>query len=137
MAKNTFSAELFWDFPYNCSQRLLLHHMEFSLKLLWLFINKNGSSSHLRGSRKQSYHSWVISRTIYNKYIFCKIQNSISVPFQRRKCSVDEFVCSLEKSSIASLAHQCMLCSEWVPSEWESKPLINTSQLSTPLQSIS
>ncbi len=26
----------------------------------------------------------------------------------------------LEKCSIASLAQQCMLCSEWVPSEWES-----------------
>ncbi len=33
---------------------------------------------------------------------------------------VYEFVSSsdLEKCSIASLAHQWMLCSEWVPSEW-------------------
>ncbi len=35
----------------------------------------------------------------------------------------------LEKCSIASLAQQWMLCSEWVPSEWESKQLINTSQI--------
>ncbi len=30
--------------------------------------------------------------------------------------------------SITSLAHQWTLCSEWVPSEWESKQLIKTSQ---------
>ncbi len=30
----------------------------------------------------------------------------------------------LEKFSITSLAHQWILCSEWVPSEWESKQLI-------------
>ncbi len=43
---------------------------------------------------------------------------------------IDEFVSSslLEKCSIRSLAHQWMLCSEWVPSEWESKQLIKTSQ---------
>ncbi len=34
----------------------------------------------------------------------------------------------LEKCSITSLAHQWVLCSEWVPSEWESKQLIKTSQ---------
>ncbi len=32
------------------------------------------------------------------------------------------------KCSFTSLAHQWILCSEWVPSEWESKQLINTSQ---------
>ncbi len=43
---------------------------------------------------------------------------------------VEEFVSSsdLEKCSITSLAHQWILCSEWVPSEWESKQLIKTSQ---------
>ncbi len=43
---------------------------------------------------------------------------------------VDEFVSSsdLEKFSIPSLAQQWILCSEWVPSEWESKQLIKTSQ---------
>ncbi len=42
----------------------------------------------------------------------------------------DEVVSSsdFEKFSITSLAHQWMLCSEWVPSEWESKQLINTAQ---------
>ncbi len=34
----------------------------------------------------------------------------------------------LEKYSMTSLAHQWILCSEWVPSEWESKQLIKTSQ---------
>ncbi len=38
------------------------------------------------------------------------------------------------KCSITSVAHQWMLCSEWVPSEWESKQLIiKTSQSSTPV----
>ncbi len=32
----------------------------------------------------------------------------------------------LKKFSITSLAHQWILCSEWVPSEWESKQLIKT-----------
>ncbi len=42
---------------------------------------------------------------------------------------VDNFVSSsdLEKCSISSLAQQRILCSEWVPSEWESKQLIKTS----------
>ncbi len=31
----------------------------------------------------------------------------------------------LEKFSITAIAHQWILCSEWVPSEWESKQLIN------------
>ncbi len=34
-------------------------------------------------------------------------------------------ICFLEKFNITSLAHQC---SEWVPSEWESKQLIKTTQ---------
>ncbi len=37
----------------------------------------------------------------------------------------------LEKCYIKSLAHQWILCSEWVPSEWESKHLLKTSQQST------
>ncbi len=34
----------------------------------------------------------------------------------------------LEKCVSASVSQQWMLCSEWVPSEWESKQLIKTSQ---------
>ncbi len=34
-----------------------------------------------------------------------------------------------EECSIASLTHQWMLCSEWVPSEWESKQLIKHQQI--------
>ncbi len=44
---------------------------------------------------------------------------------------VDEYVTLseqiLEEFSTTSLA-QWILCSEWVPSEWESKQLIKTSQ---------
>ncbi len=35
----------------------------------------------------------------------------------------------LEKIIFPSLAHQWILWSEWVPSEWESKQLIKTSQV--------
>ncbi len=38
---------------------------------------------------------------------------------------------NLEKFIITLLAHKWIPCSEWVPSEWESKKLIKTSQLST------
>ncbi len=41
----------------------------------------------------------------------------------------DKMIKDLEKCSIASLAQQWILCSEWVPSEWESKQLIKTSQV--------
>ncbi len=39
---------------------------------------------------------------------------------------VDEFVSSseLQKFSITSCAQLWILCSEWVPSKWESKQLI-------------
>ncbi len=43
---------------------------------------------------------------------------------------VDKFVSAseLQKFSITSRAQQWILCSEWVPSEWESKQLIKTSE---------
>ncbi len=37
----------------------------------------------------------------------------------------------LEKCSITSFANQWILCSEWVPSEWESKQRIKISKKST------
>ncbi len=41
-----------------------------------------------------------------------------------------------DKFSITSLAHQWILCSEWVPSEWESKQLWKCSKTNYNLQSI-
>ncbi len=38
--------------------------------------------------------------------------------------------CKFVKFSITSLAHQWILCSEWVPSKWESKQLIKATQSS-------
>ncbi len=38
-------------------------------------------------------------------------------------------VTDLEKFSIASLVHHRILCSEWVPSEWESKQLMKPPQV--------
>ncbi len=59
-----------------------------------------------------------------------KMNISWRCPHSQAIQDVDEFVSSsdLEKCSITSLAQQWMLCSEWVPSEWESKHLIKTSQ---------
>ncbi len=49
----------------------------------------------------------------------------ILLPLQAIR-DVDEFVSlsDLGKCRILSLAQQWILCSEWVPSEWESKQLI-------------
>ncbi len=41
---------------------------------------------------------------------------------------LDKLGTYLEKFRIISLTHQLILCSEWVPSEWESKQLIKASQ---------
>ncbi len=38
-------------------------------------------------------------------------------------------ISDLEYFSVTLLAHQWIICSEWVPSEWEFKQLINTSQV--------
>ncbi len=57
-----------------------------------------------------------------NDFFFWKCTHSQTIQ------DVDEFVYSsdLEKCSISSLAQQWTFCSEWVPSEWESKQLIKT-----------
>ncbi len=38
----------------------------------------------------------------------------------------------LEKSNITLLAHQWILCSEWVPTEWESKLVLSKVLTSIP-----
>ncbi len=56
---------------------------------------------------------------------------NISLRFTQAIQDVYKFVSSSEqilKFSITSIAQQWILCSEWVPSEWESKQLIKTSQ---------
>ncbi len=56
---------------------------------------------------------------------------NISLRFTQAIHDVYKFVSSLKqilKFSIISIAQQWILCSEWVPSEWESKKLIKTSQ---------
>ncbi len=47
------------------------------------------------------------------------------------KCTHSQAVQDFKKLSISSLVHQWILCSDWLPSEWESKQLIKTSQWST------
>ncbi len=44
------------------------------------------------------------------------------------KCAHLQAIRDVEEFVSSSLVHQCFLCSEWVPSEWESKQLIKTSQ---------
>ncbi len=52
----------------------------------------------------------------------------VSSGHPRPRCVCVFIRTDLEKFSITSLDHQCIHCSEWVPSEWESKQLIKTSQ---------
>ncbi len=69
---------------------------------------------------------WVNEEIVYPKMCW-KFTHAQTIQ------DVDEFLhlffirTDLEKFNIASLAHQWILCSEWVPSEWESKQLIKTS----------
>ncbi len=58
------------------------------------------------------------------------LQNVLTMCSSQAIPDYDEFVSSsdLEKCVSASVSQQWMLCSEWVPSEWESKQLIKTSQ---------
>ncbi len=54
---------------------------------------------------------------------------NISLRFTQAIQDVYKFVSEqILKFSITSIAQQWILCSEWVPSEWESKQLIKTSQ---------
>ncbi len=71
------------------------------------------------------FHTAALKQKFTRKWTFCwKCAHPQAVQDE------DEFDSSsdLEKCSIASLAQQWMLCTEWVPSEWESKQLIKTSQ---------
>ncbi len=69
---------------------------------------------------------WIILQRIVQP----KLKICWKYPHPQAIQDVDEFYSSsdLEKCSIPSLVHQWILCSEWVPSEWESKQLIKTSQ---------
>ncbi len=70
---------------------------------------------------------WVESRRI--KCWFIKgILHPEKWKFTHPQAIQDVSSSDLEKCSIASLSQQWMLCTEWVPSEWESKQLIKTSQ---------
>ncbi len=53
---------------------------------------------------------------------FLLFNQTVNVSHPQNTPDVDEFVSSsgLEKCVSASVSHQWMLCSEWVPSEWES-----------------
>ncbi len=64
-------------------------------------------------------HTRIIIGIVHPQITFCwKCSHPQTIQ------DVDEFVfirTNLEKLSITSLAHQWILCSEWVPSEWEFK----------------
>ncbi len=76
---------------------------------------------------------WVLNFHFKVKYQFKKIVFPKKIKFVENvlTSAYPSWVGSstdLKKCSITSLAHQWILCSEWVPSEWESKQLIKTSQ---------
>ncbi len=93
-------------------------------------------------SKERKQHSTYLRSCFRIVYIFELtlhqwLLKAIVHPKMKMSSRAGEFVSSwgLEKCVSASVSQQWMLCSEWVPSEWESKQLIKTSQ-STPLQSI-
>ncbi len=115
------------------------------VKIVLLWSNKNTVFSVMsviydnRNYKKKLNIHDIIIMTILEKYVpkrkvhpKNKIYSIYSIysPLGHPRC---RWVCFfiwtvLEKCSITSHAHQWMLCSEWVPSEWESKQLIKTSQ---------
>ncbi len=75
------------------------------------------------------------------RYTIIQILKETSYPEMMKRYSPSHHpryrgICSfigtdLENLSITSLAHRLILCSEWVPSEWESKHLIKSNPQSS------
>ncbi len=86
-------------------------------------------NSSMSNAKKEtaSYRAVV---AIFKAIVHLKMNSFWKCAHPRAIQYIDEFVSSsdLEKFCISSFDHQWMLCSEWVPSEWESKQLLKTSQ---------
>ncbi len=121
---------------YECLQQYILPEtINTFLKILYRIIFKSTAFIWNRNVLQQYIYIYI--------YIFTVTFDQLKriVRPQRKMCSLSghlrcRWVCffirtDLKKCSITSLTYQWILCSEWVPSEWESKQLIKTSQYST------
>ncbi len=87
---------------------------------------RTGISGPSKGSRRGKIRCRKWNGLLLGKTLKEIVQAKMKMCSTQVIQDVDEFVSSseLEKCSIPSLAQQWILCSEWVPSEWESKQLI-------------
>ncbi len=93
--------------------------------LIWLATNK---------WHTKHYKVWFDTKLVIKKSIFLPLRNTKIFSILLKKYSLSghsRWFCffartDLEKFSIESLAHQRILCSEWVPSDWEhNNPVIH------------
>ncbi len=80
-------------------------------------------------AKKEKRNSWFLYPILFKGTVHSKIikknkkKNDLPSGHLRYRWVCFFIGTHLEKCSITSLAHQWILCSEWVPSEWESKQL--------------
>ncbi len=100
----------FWSVRAGCSQSTVAK--ECSVAALQL----STSEHHTALLRFHLIHIWIFKAIVYPKM---KIFLKVSSPSDHQRC---RWVTSSdsEKCVSASVSQQWMLCSEWVPSEWES-----------------
>ncbi len=91
----------------------------------------SGNPSNPRWTREKKKTGMPLTGIVHPKMKMC---SSSDHPRRRWVCFFIRT--DLEKSSIKSLVHQWMLCSEWVPLEWESKQLIIIIIHSTPVHQL-
>ncbi len=77
---------------------------------------------HARTHAHTHTHTHTLCRYIQCVYIYIYINN---LPSSHPRC---RWVSFFMRTDLEKLIYQWILCSEWVPSEWESKQLIKTSQ---------
>ncbi len=76
--------------------------------------------------KSDAFNPYLYRNSSFKNENLLKMYSSSSHPICRWVCFFIRT--DLEKCSITSLAHQWILCSEWVLSEWESKHLVKSSQ---------
>ncbi len=105
-------------------------HIQHILLQFGVFVN--GTKCSVRKNIEGLIRSWKIQELsgARTRYFILMVRNSKTaenvLTLRSSKCRVFSFFIwtHLEKFSVTSLAHQWMLCSEWVPSESVSKQLI-------------
>ncbi len=108
----------------------LIFTMRFhSKKKMTIFQTKKAYSHHtsVKSHKTSHYMCYFLVLAIFKGTTFNPKMKmgKLHLTSRQTRC---RWVCFImKKCSTTSLAHQRILCSEWVPSEWESKQLIKTS----------